>query len=166
MRSEGMLARLRQEARGAWEDLPLVRTPALRQARPPDMLLATDLPQLTGEEGKLSFVQRLRARGWLVREENGWLLLDRALPEPLHRLTPAEGEAACLHSLLTRHPDDLPDEAAARALAKAAELSPQQLQNLCGLLHRQMAVRLREHKPLPGRLIPCLEGAYWEGYGC
>ena len=166
MRTEGMMALLRQEVRREWDPLSLPRPPALRQARPPDVLLATDLPLLTGEAESLRFIEGLRASGWLVREENGWLLLDRALPEPLHRLTPEEGEAACLHSLLSRHPDGLQDEAAARALAKAAELGPQQLQNLCGLLHRQMAVRLREHKPLPGRLIPCLEGAYWEGYAC
>lgn len=58
------------------------RPPVIRRSDEPDMLLATDLPLLTGEDSLLLFLRRAQENGWQTRMLKGWLLLDREPPLP------------------------------------------------------------------------------------
>ena len=154
-----MIAALRRELRLMLEDIPSSRKPSVRRCEHPDALLAVNLPFIADEAAIAQFTRTAQEQGWTVTASGGWLLLDHPVPvpdapQPLH----FGGEAGCLLSLLMRHSDEsAPCAADIRALAKAAEESPAAVNRLCAAMHRDWAVRLRNHQPLPGGLAPYLQ---------
>ena len=116
-----------------------------------------DLPRAVEETQVERFRRRARDAGWTVREESGWLLLDRPelLPRPAFPPNLPDGEAGCVLSLLQRHPELWDDLIARRALAKASELSTQEAQRVCLQIHRRWALTLAEGNTLvQGRPAP------------
>ena len=156
-----MLTALRQQVQGVLYAVPAKRKPALRRSDAPDALFATDLPLVAEEEVIRNFAAHMEACGWTVRERNGWLTLDAAVPVP-ETVIPADlvGECGCCISLLLRHPEDAPAADGIRAVVKAADAGKQPFERLCTQLHRDFAHRLRVHQPLPGALLPYLCHAY------
>ena len=152
-----MLTALRAEVSAALLETPSARRPALRRSDDPEALLATDLPLVADGEAVAVFEARLTAMGWRVSKAGDWLLMDVDVPMPETGM-PAEliGEAGCCVSLLARHPNDRTDRAAIRAVVKAVERGEAALERLCARLHAEWAAALREHRDLPGGLLPYL----------
>lgn len=152
-----MLTALRGEIQAALADVPVTRKPALRRSDDPDALLATDLPLAADEEVVQRFIGRMNERGWRVRRQGSWLLLDAEVPVPDDAVPETlKGELGCCISLLLRHPGGETDRAALRALVKAAEIGFEALEKCCAGLHASWAAALREHRNLPGGLLPYL----------
>lgn len=152
-----MLSALRREVQAALEELDVRRKPALRRSDNPGALLATDLPQAAERAETERFIARITAMGWRVWTSEGWLLLDKAVPVPegyAPHLT--EGAVGCCISLLRRHAAGEADAGSIRAVVKAAESGRPALERLCEQLHREWAAALREHRNLPGGLLPYL----------
>ena len=152
-----MLTPLRQAAKAALLATPVSRKPALRRADDPAALLATDLPLIAQGEAVAAFMERMEAMGWHVWRAGDWLLMDAGVPVP-ETCVPARmtGEAGCCISLLARHPNHERDQAAIRAVVKAAESGEAALERVCKRLHAEWATALREHRDLPGGLLPYL----------
>lgn len=152
-----MLTALRASVQAHLARVPVWRKPALRRSDDPRALLATDLPQAADAEAVLRFMAALGEEGWLIRREKDWLLLDHAVPVPDAALPEAlSGEAGCCLSLLMRHPEGEAPQELIRALAKAAEKGPMDVERFCAGWHGELAQGLREHAPLPGKMIPYL----------
>lgn len=161
-----MLTALRQAAQEALRGTPAVRRPALRRADDPEALLATDLPLVADSEELEAFTARMMAQGWCVWRAGDWLLLDAEVPAPeAHVPDDLRGEAGCCVSLLARHPNPMVDRVAVRALVKAAESGETALERLCGQWHARWAAALREHRDLPGGLLPYLCRAMYRTQG-
>ena len=160
-----MLTALRAKVQDVLYAMPARRKPALRRSDVADALFATDLPLVAEKEAADAFIKEMKACGWTVRERSGWLTLDAAVPVPACE-TPKEpaGECGCCISLLQRHPEDAPAEACIRAVVKAADAGKQPFERLCGQLHGEFAQCLRNHQPLPGRLLPYMCWAYNKFY--
>ena len=156
-----MLTGLRQQVHGVLYAVPAKRKPALRRSDAPDALFATDLPLIAEANVVRAFAADMAAQGWIVRERNGWLTLDAAVPVP-ETVIPADlvGECGCCISLLLRHPEDAPAADGIRAVVKAADAGKQPFERLCVQLHGAFAAHLREHRALPGALLPYLCHAY------
>lgn len=152
-----MLRPLRETAQAVLQEAPAARRPALRRSDDSEALLATDLPLLVDEAAVEAFKARMTALGWRVWQAGDWLLMDVAVPVPEASL-PAEliGEPGCCVSLLLRHPEGLPDPVAIREVVKAAESGRAALERLCARWHAEWAAALREHRNLPGGLMPYL----------
>ena len=128
-----------------------LRRPALRRSRRPDYLFASDLPGLADPASILSFLTQAHTLGWETFETEGWIHLRRqssSMPEGWFPFHP-EGEAACLNSLLRRHPGTSEASRERIALLKAREEGPLSLERECRVLHQECARRLRIHAPLP-----------------
>ena len=153
-----MITQLRQELQLLLNKLPCSRPPTLRRCRHEGALLATNLPFISSPGDVRLFSDACLQSGWAVTEKDGWLLLDHPVPIPDFQIPETlSGETGCLISLLLRHPkDDAPCENEIRALAKACEESPAVTVRLCAMLHEDWALRLRQHEPLTGKLLPYL----------
>ena len=152
-----MLTALRREVQAVLADVPVTRKPALRRSDAPDALLATDLPMAADEEAVRRFIGRMNERGWRVWRQGSWLLLDAEVPVPDDTVPEKlNGELGCCISLLKRHPGGETDREALRALVKAAERGQEALETCCVGLHASWAAALREHRELPGGLMPYL----------
>lgn len=152
-----MLRALRAQVQGQMTLVPCVRRPALRRSDAPDALLATDLPLVADAASVESFIGAMQRLGWLCVTRNGWLLLDAPVPPPDAPVpTDLRDECGCCISLLLRHPDEADATAYVRRVVKAADAGRMPLERLCGQLHAEFAVRLRQHEPLPGALLPYL----------
>ncbi len=137
------------------------RKPALRRASNELALLATDFPLIADEESTRRFCCMAQEKGWRIWDENGWLMLDKAVPAPdtvsmASISARADNELCCCISLLTRHPESGDASRFIRALVKADEAGRQPMQRLCRQLHQELAAMLRTHQPLPGALLPYL----------
>lgn len=157
-----MLTPLRAEVNALLAQIPVRRKPALRRCDTGDALLATDLPFAAEEDAVLAFCAAAKAAGWQVATaENGWLLLDKAVPAPLLRM-PAVlvGECGCCIALLARHPEAGETERLIRCIVTAEEAGTAALDRCCAALHERLAAMLRLHQPLPGALMPYLIHAY------
>lgn len=160
-----MLTALRQQVQSVLYAVPANRRPALRRADAEDALFATDLPLIAEADSVCAFIADMEQRGWTVDERNGWLLLDAAVPVPEHAVpTAPAGECGGCISLLLRHPENAPAEEHIRAVVKAADAGKQPFERLCGQLHGEFAAQLRQHQPLPGKLLPYLCAAYNKFY--
>jgi len=156
-----MLTDLRLQLTALMATAQPLRKPALRRASAPQWLLSSDLPQLLPPDRLCAFEEAARNAGWRMEASGGWLHFDHPLPLPsLSSELRLSGEAACVASLLQRHPSDVMDEDALRALAKAAEQGFTPLEAFCQQLHMRCAALLRCHRPLPARLLPYLLAAY------
>ena len=160
-----MLTILRAQVQSVLYAVPAKRKPALRRSDAPDALFATDLPMIAEEEAVRAFAEDMEKQGWTVRELNGWVTLDAPVPVPdcIIPTSPA-GECSCCISLLLRHREEAPAQTYIRVVAKAAEAGKLPFERLCAQLHGEFAVRLREHQPLPGGLLPYLCHAYHTFY--
>ena len=160
-----MLTALRQQVQSVLYAVPASRKPALRRADAADALFATDLPLIAEADAVQGFIADMEQRGWTVVERNGWLLLDAAVPVPEYAVpTAPAGECGCCISLLLRHAENAPAEAAIRAVVKAADAGKQPFEKLCSQLHGDFAVRLLRQEELPGALLPYLCCAYQKFY--
>ena len=160
-----MLTTLRTQVQGVLYAVPAERKPALRRSDAPDALFATDLPLVAEAEAVQTFAADMTCLGWTVSERNGWLTLDAAVPAPDAQVPQTlTGECGCCISLLLRHMDDAPAEEHIRAVVKAADAGKQLFERLCGQLHGEFAAQLRQHQPLPGKLLPYLCAAYNKFY--
>lgn len=152
-----MLTALREIARAELALTPTARKPALRRSDDPEALLATDLPIIADGAAVETFSARMTARGWRVWRRGDWLLLDAEVPaQAVRQLAELCGEPGCCVSLLMRHPQGELDKADVRSLAKAAESGRPALERLCRGWHAAWAAALREHRNLPGGLLPYL----------
>ena len=160
-----MLGEMRREVREELDRCPVSRPAVLRRSDLPDALLACDLPTVADEATVAAFIASMEERGWTVRRAVIWLILDKPVPAPTCPETPvtATGEAANVISLLERHQNDVQDVEAVRAVVKAAEAGPRNLERLCRQLHGAWAEKLRLDQPLPGALLPYLYEATKEG---
>lgn len=150
-----MLTGLRREMNALLQQYPTRRPCALRRSLHPDFLLAADLPQAAEQDTVLAFIRRAEQEGWTVRQENGWLLLDHALPQPFIREDVApSGRLGNAIWLLRLHPSDVMDAGTLRLLAKAAEEGERAVERVCDGCVRDWAVRLRRREALPGGLLP------------
>ena len=160
-----MLTALRQQVQSVLYAVPASRKPALRRADAADALFATDLPLTAEADAVRCFMTDMREHGWTVCERNGWLLLDAAVPVPEYAVpTAPAGECGCCIALLLRHMEDAPAADHIRAVLKAADAGKQPFERLCGQLHGEFAAQLRQHQPLPGKLLPYLCAAYNKFY--
>jgi hypothetical protein len=143
----------------------MARKPALRRASNELALLATDFPLIADEECTRRFRRLAQENGWRVWLENGWLMLDKAVPAPAMAAPSdhADNELRCCISLLTRHPEAGDATRFIRALVKADEAGRQPMQRLCRQMHQEFAAMLRMHQPLPGALLPYLCRAAGKG---
>lgn len=156
-----MLTALRQQVQAVLYAVPAKRKPALRRSDAPDALFATDLPLIAEEEAVAAFIADMQNQGWTILERNSWLTLDKAVPVPEYTIPDAPaGECGCCIALLLRHREEAPAEECIRAVTKAADAGKLPFERLCTQLHGEFAVRLREHRPLPGALLPYLCHAY------
>lgn len=156
-----MLTALRQQVQSILYAVPTKRKPALRRSDALDALFATDLPLIAAAEAVAAFIADMEGLGWTVRERSGWLTLDAAVPVPEYTIPEAPaGECGCCISLLLRHREEAASEEYIRAVTKAAEAGKLPFERLCAQLHGEFAVCLREHRPLPGGLLPYLCRAY------
>lgn len=152
-----MLTALRCQVQECLSTTPCLRKPALRRTNDPSFLLMTDLPQVASPGAVAAFADSLSLRGWTVKEIPGWLLLDCPIPPPACTLPISfSGEAGCCLWLLYQHPGNAAPPEMLRALAKADEQGPAQVERLCKAWHGQFAALLRQHQPLPGGLLPYL----------
>ena len=157
-----MMKQLREQVNGVLTAVSCRRRPALRRSDAAEALLATDLPFAADADAVEEAVRRLTALGWRVwLAENGWLLLDAAVPAPQAALPCApQGECGCCITILLRHPESGDARVLIRAAVKAEEAGRQYFDRFCAQLHGELAARLRRHKPLPGGLLPYLCRAY------
>lgn len=156
-----MLRALRTQVQAHLSAVPCTRRPALRRSDDPDALLATDLPLVADASAAEAFIRAMQDIGWRCIPRNGWLLLDAPVPPPDAPVpTVLRGECGCCISLLMRHPDGADSTAYVRRVVKAADAGRIPFERLCGQLHAEFAVRLRQHAPLPGALLPYLCKAY------
>lgn len=152
-----MLKALRAQVQEKLSLVPCSRQPALRRSDAPDALLATDLPLVADASAVEAFCRAMQHLGWHCTPQGGWLLLDAPVPPPDAPIPPdLRGECGCCISLLLRHPDGADATAHIRRVVKAADAGRMPLERLCGQLHGEFAVRLRQHEPLPGALLPYL----------
>lgn len=160
-----MLTALRQQVQSVLYAVHAQRKPALRRSDAAEALFATDLPLIAEAEAVQKFLADMKQRGWTVSLRNGWLLLDTAVPTPEYAVpTAPAGECGCCILLLLRHPDDAPAEDNIRAVVKAADAGKRPFERLCEQLHGEFAAQLRQHQPLPGKLLPYLCAAYDKFY--
>ena len=160
-----MLTALRQQVQSVLYAVPASRKPALRRADAADALFATDLPLIAEADSVRTFIADMEQRGWTVVERNGWLLLDAAVPVPEYAVpTAPAGECGCCIALLLRHMEDAPAADHIRAVVKAADAGKQPFERLCRQLHGEFSAQLRQHQPLPGKLLPYLCAAYNKFY--
>lgn len=158
-----MLTALRRRVQAVLEQADARRKPALRRWDAPGALLGTDLPAAADEMQVQIFISRMETQGWRVQREGIWLLLDCDVPVP--QACPPEklrGEWGCCVALLARHGGTEAPAESIRALAKAAEEGNDKVERLCRLWHGEFAACLREHRPLPGGLLPYLCAAMKE----
>lgn len=152
-----MLRALRTQVQEHLSAVACTRRPALRRSDALDALLATDLPLVADASAAEAFVRAMQGIGWRCVSCNGWLLLDAPVPPPDVPVPPVlRGECGCCISLLMRHPDGADITAYVRRVVKAADAGRIPFERLCGQLHAEFAVRLRQHEPLPGALLPYL----------
>ena len=152
-----MLTELRKNIAELISQCPTRRPCAVRRSLSPDFLLAIDLPHAAEEATVEKFLHLAQENGWTASVENGWILLDHALPvPPAYADTAANGRLANAIWLLQHHPSDETDDAALRALAKAAEEGDKAVERFCDGCVKDWAVRLRMHQALPGALLPYL----------
>lgn len=146
-----MLTQARALLNGLMAALPTSRKPALRRSDVPGFTLATDLPLCADETTVADFVQQAAARGCRAVLSNGWLLLDPVIRVSISAssVVPGDSEAACLISLLHRHPDTIHDPECIRRLARACDAGSGAMARLYPQLHHEWAQRLRRHEPLP-----------------
>ena len=156
-----MLTALRRQVQAVLYAVPATRKPALRRSDAPEALFATDLPLIAGEEAVHTFIADMERQGWRLRELNGWLALDAAIPVPEYIIptTPA-GECGCCITMLLRHQEDAWAADYIRVVVKAADAGKMPFERLCAQLHADFSVRLRKHQPLPAALLPYLCHAY------
>ena len=149
---------LRQQLRSLLAACGTQRPPALRRSLNPVALYATDLPQLAAGTALQAFRREAEKAGWTLREEDGWLQLDRAADTPPRGwYAGAFGpEAAACLSLLRRQGarnrltgNSEAGRETVRRLIKAGEMGETALETACAETHREWAARLREGKPLP-----------------
>lgn len=159
-----MLSALRQEAQALLRLAPTFRPPTLRRSARADALFATDLPLLAEEDDLSAMIAVSVQTGWRVGFlPNGWMTLDHDVPPPPLSLPPMPlGETGCCLSLLLRHPDACHEPDAIRALVKADEVGPIEVEKLCRRWHQDFAARLRRHEPLPD-VLPYLCAAIRHG---
>lgn len=152
-----MLRSLRQAVQRHLANVETQRKPALRRTDDPGALLMCDLPRIADAEAIAAFVQAMEADGWRVWEVPSWLLLDHDVPVPVAEW-PQDypGERGCCAWLLRQHPGGAPAQVYIRALVKAAEQGMDKVEYLCRQWHGEFAALLREHKPLPGGVLPYL----------
>lgn len=152
-----MLRALRTQVQEQFAGMTLARRPALRRSDAPDALLATDLPQVADEAALAAFCREMACLGWRCIPRNGWLLLDAPVPAP-NASVPAvtDGACGCCISLLLRHPDHADAADDIRRVVKAADAGRIPFERLCKQLHGELAIRLRQGKPLPDALLPYL----------
>jgi len=156
-----MLTGLRAQVQAALYTVPAKRKPALRRSDAPDALFATDLTLIAAADAVQTFIADMETQGWTVRERNGWLTLDAPVPAPEYDIPePAEGACGCCISLLLRHRGDAPAHDCIRAVVKAEDAGRLPFERLCTRLHGDFAACLREHRLLPGALLPYLCHAY------
>ena len=154
--------KLRQEAVELVSAAQTTRPAVLRRSLRPDMLYATDLPQVTDGETVADFLQKAERAGWQTEAENGWILMDRIPEQPPENgfRGPCGPEARCCASLLTRHSGrNRPDgKRERRMLLKAGEEGTEAYEKACGQLHREWAAALRKREPLPDVAIQFFTG--------
>lgn len=152
-----MLRALRAQVNALLTQVSTSRKPALRRTDHPDALLMTDLPRIAEDAAVEAFITRLEEDGWRVLREPGWLLLDHPVPVPAAE-NPAQypGEWGCCLRILRAKPGMAPAQGYIRALVKAQEEGQARVERLCKQWHGEFAACLREHKALPGALIPYL----------
>lgn len=166
-----MLTPLRAEVNALLGQIAVRRRPALRRSDAQGALLATDLPLAAEETAVRAFIAAAEAAGWQVSQaENGWLLLDKSVPDPMEAIPPVlNGECGCCLSLLLRHQEDGDAAELIREVVRAEEAGEAPFRRLCGTLHTRLAAMLRLRQPLPGRLTPYLLHAYrmyYDGRNC
>lgn len=147
------LCPLRMELAKIISETETCRPPAIRRSSRTEWLYATDLPQIADSRETADFIRRAETAGWYVKQESGWIYLDRnsykKAPENIP--TVSGPERACLKSLIQRHEKDrVPsDGEAERMLIKAGEKGPDAYESTCRYLHRKWAERLRNHCGIP-----------------
>ena len=137
----------RSRLRALLDEVPAVRSPALRRSPRPDALLATDLPLCAAPEVCQAFLEAAGQAGWICAAAESWLHFrpaDFCLQPDWLALLPAEGEAGALGSLLSRHPELTLSAEQALALIKAGEEGPVSLEKCCRGLHQALACQLRQ----------------------
>ena len=148
MRENGFSA-LRAELRTLLDGAECVRPPALRRSRKADILYFTDLPRCAGPEACASFAERAGQAGWEVFPEEGGIGLrpgPALLPGDWRDALPPGEEAACLRSLLERHPELSFSRDGIIRLLKALEEGGKETEAACRGLHREAARFLRERR--------------------
>ena len=160
-----MLTGLRAQVQHILYAVPAQRKPALRRSDADTALFATDLPGVAGAEDVQNFLARMEKMGWRHEMRHGWICLDAPVPAP-DAFIPGNltGECGCCISILLRHPADGPAEAFIREAVKAADAGLQPFERACARLHRTLAEMLREHRLLPGALLPYLCCAHAKFY--
>lgn len=155
-----MLAPLREELHALFAQSNPCRPPALRRADGDDWLFFSDLPLVIEHDRLQAVIRAARERGWTVLETGDGLYADHEIALPVSKeLQAPTGEVACVLSLLERHPSNVVDRAALRALAKAEEQGGDKVEKLCGRWHAAFAQRLRNREALPSHLLPYLRAA-------
>ena len=138
------------------------RQPVIRRSLQDAWIYATDLPALYDGPIPDTLLESLADAGWEYTQEQGWIQLRKAAPEPPEDWFSGSfgPEAACCMSLLERHPALTCEgtEAAQRKLIKAGEEGEKAYETACAALHRQWAERLRK-----GERIPKLSRYYFKG---
>ena len=145
------LAPWRQQVQDCFPSIGLARKPALRRSPRADALLSVDLPACGTPEAQSLFLSRLSLWDWHARTEAGWTHLcpaDLCLPEEIFGKD-SSGEAACLRTLLLRHPGKADSRNETLLLLKAREESPRSWEDACRRLHQDFARRLRKKESLP-----------------
>lgn len=146
-----MLTSLRQQLQQLLLQTPVSRRPSLRRSDRPDALFATDLPLLAEEDDLTAAIAVAVQAGWRISFlPNGWMTLDHDVPAPPLSIPPmSQGETGCCLSLLLRHPDGTAEKEYIRAIVKAADIGPVEVEKLCRIWHGDFAARLRQHQALP-----------------
>lgn len=142
---------LRKELINITAAFGLARFPALRRSLREEWLYAADLPGFCAPDSLAQIRKKLAEAGWETREEQGWLQLRKAAPEPPEGWFegPFGPEASCCLSLLSRHKGTAEDGLTQRLLIKAGEEGAEAYETVCLRLHREWAARLRDGKKLP-----------------
>lgn len=146
-----MLTALRQQLQQLLLHTPASRRPALRRSDRPDALFATDLPLLTEEDDLTASIAVAVQSDWRIGFlPNGWMTLDHDIPAPPLTIPPiSQNEAGCCLSLLLQHPGGTVEKEYIRAIAKAADIGPVEVEKLCRIWHGDFSARLRQHQTLP-----------------
>lgn len=150
---KGTACPLRAELAKIISETETCRSPALRRSDRTEWLYATDLPKTADCRETTDFIRKAETAGWRVKQENGWIYLDRISYEKVPEIVPAVtgSERACLRSLILRHEKEkIPsDGEAERMLIKAGETGPDAYESACRKLHLKWAERLRNHRGIP-----------------